>query len=78
MVLFPPSFYFVFDISNFYIQNISSNEGGGGGGSNFFLSVVLEEKKIITNSYFIFFFMFICQNVGNLKGFLLVYYMDYT
>ena len=27
---------------------------------------------IITNSYFIFFFMFICQNVGNLKGFLLV------
>ena len=31
------------------------------------------EKKIITNSYFIFFFMFICQNVGNLKGFLLVY-----
>ena len=28
---------------------------------------------IITNSYFIFFFMFICQNVGNLKGFLLVY-----
>ena len=30
-------------------------------------------KKIITNSYFIPFFMFICQNVGNLKGFLLVY-----
>ena len=30
-------------------------------------------KKIITNLYFIFFFMFICQNVGNLKGFLLVY-----
>ena len=29
-------------------------------------------KKIITNSYFIFFFMFICQNVGNSKGFLLV------
>ena len=28
-------------------------------------------KKIITNSYFIFFLMFICQNVGNLKGFLL-------
>ena len=38
----------------------------------FFFSVVLE-KKIITNSYFTFFFMFICQNVGNLKGFLLVY-----
>ena len=31
------------------------------------------KKKIITNSYFTFFFMFICQNVGNLKGFLLVY-----
>ena len=29
-------------------------------------------EKIITNSYFIFFFMFICQNVGNFKGFLLV------
>ena len=25
-----------------------------------------------TNLYFIFFFMFICQNVGNFKGFLLV------
>ena len=25
------------------------------------------------NSYLIFFLMFICQNVGNLKGFLLVY-----
>ena len=33
------------------------------------LSVVLK-KKIITNSFFL---MFICQNVGNLKGFLLVY-----
>ena len=31
------------------------------------------KKKIITNSYFILFFMFICQNVGNLKGFLLEY-----
>ena len=30
-------------------------------------------KKIaITNSYFIFLLIFICQNVGNLKGFLLV------
>ena len=37
----------------------------------FFFSVVLE-KKIITNSYSPF-FMFICQNVGNLKGFLMVY-----
>ena len=27
----------------------------------------------MTNSYFTFFLMFICQNVGNLKGFLLVY-----
>ena len=43
-----------------------------GGWSFFFFPVVLE-KKIITNSYFTFFFMFICQNVGNLKGFLLVY-----
>ena len=42
-----------------------------GAGVHFF-SVVLE-KKYITNSYFISFFMFICQNVGNLKGFLLVY-----
>ena len=29
-------------------------------------------KKIITNSYFIICFLFICQNVGNFKGFLLV------
>ena len=28
-------------------------------------------QSLRTNSYFIFFFMFICQNVGNLKGFLL-------
>ena len=27
---------------------------------------------MITNSYFIIFFLFICQNVGNFKGFLLV------
>ena len=33
--------------------------------------VVLEENNIITNSYFIL-HMFICQNVGNLKGFVLV------
>ena len=38
--------------------------------STFFFSVVLEEKNHYT---FIFFFMFICQNAGNLKGFLLVY-----
>ena len=42
----------------------------GGVGLFFFFSVVLE-KKIITNSYFTL--MFIWQNVGNLKGFLLVY-----
>ena len=47
-------------------------KGGGGGVGLFFFSVVLE-KKIITNSYFTFFLMFICQNVGNLKGFLVVY-----
>ena len=43
----------------------------GGGGARFFFRWFWL-KKIITNSYFIFFLMFICQNVGNLKGFLLV------
>ena len=44
-----------------------------GGWCTFFFSGGFGEK-IITNSYFIFFLMFICQNVGNLKGFLLVYF----
>ena len=44
-----------------------------GGGGPFFFFRWFWKKKIITNSYFTFFFMFICQNVGNLKGFLLVY-----
>ena len=37
-----------------------------------FFSGNFGRKKIINNSYFIFVFLFICQNVGNLKGFLLV------
>ena len=42
------------------------------GGLDHFFFCGFGGKKIITNSYFIFFFMFICQNVGNFKGFLLV------
>ena len=48
----------------------TSRETLRGGWSIFFFRWFCR-KKIITNSYFIFFFMFICQNVGNLKGFLL-------
>ena len=51
--------------------NLVISEEVKGGSDHFFFFVVLEEK-IITNSYFIIFFMFICQNVGNFKGFLLV------
>ena len=40
-----------------------------GGSGPFFLCLWF---WIITNSYFIFFYMFICQNVGNFKGFLLI------
>ena len=40
-----------------------------GGSRPFFLCL---RFWIITNSYFIVFLMFICQNVGNFKGFLLV------
>ena len=42
------------------------------GGGPFFFSGGFGRKNKQTNSYFISFFMLICQNVGNLKGFLLV------
>ena len=51
---------------------MSETDFKGGGWCTFFFSGGFG-KKIITNSYIIFFLMFICQNVGNLKGFLMVY-----
>ena len=60
----------------FSTTNPNAAEVKGGGGARFFFPSGFG-KKIITNSYFIFFLMFICQNVGNLKGFLLVYLHGY-
>ena len=58
---------------NNYSDSVNILIGPYGGGGPLFFFRWFWKKKIITNSYFIFFFMFICQNAGNLKGFLLVY-----
>ena len=61
MVLFPPPFYFVFDISKFlsYIQNISSNElARPVMGTIFLVKSIIINKVDYNNSY-----MYVCMYV---------------